>query len=220
MKILCVGQVEDPDFITKQIRKQTVQPDHIELLVDSTPAQGINARRVRIADNHANLKGIVGEIQPDLVWQIEQDCILPENTLETLIDNYKQLDSPTFGYVSANQIGRHGIYHVGAWHVGKDEFRSADNTLHGIKEIDATGFYCLLATSRAWMDGTASWQGEPWGPDVNWGLSLKNIGYKLYINMDLHIGHKTQRGEIWPSHASTCNVHFFKKDGAWKYKTS
>lgn len=220
MKILCTGQVESVDFIMKQVRKQTVQPDHIEFLVDSTPAVGINARRLRIAENHENLKGIVGEHQPDLVWQVEQDAILPENTLETLLENYKQLESHTLGYVSGVQVGRHGIYALGAYKVGKDEFSSIDHKKTGLHQIDGGGFYCLLASANSWLAGQASWNGEPWGPDVNWGLSLRKLGYHLYVNMDLHIGHKTQRGEIWPTHASTCNVRFVKKDDTWTYKTS
>lgn len=224
MRILAVAQVEDDNNIKKQIAKQTVQPDEVFIYVDPNPAQGIDARRKRIAENHKILRDAVAERQPFLVWQLEQDIDIEPDYLDRMIQSYiktARLD-PNFGYISGVQVGRHGVYHLGAWHVDENEFRSLDHKSEGIRKVDATGMYCLLAPGHIWYEGDCYWENEPWGPDVNWGLSLsKNI----YVDMNLPVGHiitrrNLQRGIIHPDHASTCNVRFYKKDGKWLYKTS
>lgn len=224
MKILCIGQLEDRKNIDKQILKQTVQPDRVIFYIDESPAKGIPERRKRIADNHKKLREIV-EAYPeyDLIWQVEGDSLYTSDTLESLIRNYQQwLHLPSFGYVSGVQLGRHGIYALGAWHIPEDKqsFTSIDHKLNGLHKVDATGFYCLLAPRDVWLKGEVSWQGEPWGPDVNFGLSLRNQGYDIWVDMDLHVGHKTKRGEIWPNKSMTENVTFYRKDNRWEYRTS
>ena len=222
MRILCIGQIEDRTNIDKQILKQTVHPDRVILLEDKEPAIGVNARRIRIAENHQKLIDIVKAYpEYDVIWQVEGDCIFKPDTLQLLIERYKQLLYPKLGYVSGVQVGRHGIYALGAWHFpSQEEFSSLDCNETRTTPVDATGFYCLLAPREAWLKGEATWNGERWGPDVNWGLSLKKQGYEIYADTNITVGHKTQRGEIWPEHISTCNVRFYKENGQWKYKTT
>ena len=229
MKILALAQVENDKNLLKQIKKQTVQPIEFSRYIDLEPEKGIKARRKRIADNHQQLNRLVEKSDCDFVWQLEQDVILEEDTLEKLIKDYEKLKHPLFGYVSGVQVGRHGIYAIGAWHIGIDEFTSLDHKLSGIQEVDATGFYCLLAPKHVWLQGQASWNDEPYGPDVVWGLSLKHKGYRIYADLDMPLGHEVKRekngtmiktGEIWPKNNSTCNVRFYKKNNQWEYKTS
>lgn len=220
MNILAIASVEDRTNIDKQIAKQTVQPDHTFIYVDEHPKKTIEERRQRIALNHLLLAEAVKELQPTLVWQLEGDCDLPEDCLERLVQDYIKVarEDADIAYVSGVQVGRHGLYALGAWNIPEDResFESVDHNLTGIQKVDATGFYCLLAPYSKWMEGRASWNGEPWGPDVNWGLSIKG---NKYVDMDLHIGHIVKRGIIKPEHRSTCNVRFFKKpDGTWDYK--
>ncbi len=217
--ILVVAQVEDRTNIDQQIAKQTVQPNNVFVYVDENPAQGIDARRLRIAENHKKLEEAVRDLQPDLVWQLEGDCELPENCLKKLLKYYKELKDSDFGYISGIQVGRHGLYCLGAWtDFTEDSFLSLDHTKQGIQPVDATGFYCLLAPTEAWLQGQAEWNGEPYGPDVAWGLSLRAKGYKIYADMDIHVGHIVKNGIIRPSDMSTCNVAFSKINGTWKYK--
>lgn len=218
MKILCIAQVEDDTNIKQQLEKQTVTPDLASIYVDEHPASGINARRVRIAENHEKLRQKVAELQPDFVWQVEGDCELPPDTLERLIAHYGELKGDDFGYISGVQVGRHGVYCLGAWqNFTDDSFESVDYRLHGIQPIDATGFYCLFAPTDVWLSGVCQWTDEPWGPDVNWGLSIHK---KKYVDMDLHIGHITNSGIIKVENISTCNVRFEKQEGNWRYRQS
>lgn len=219
MKILAIAQVETRKNLDKQIAKQTIQPDRVIYYEDNEPAQGIEARRIRIAENHQKLREIVKAYpEYDLIWQLEQDVDLPVDCLERLIEHYRNLENEQFGYVSGIQIGRHGIYCIGAWQdITDTSFHSIDHTLTGIQPVEATGFYCLLAKRDAWLQGRSTWNGEPYGPDVVWGLSMMR---SKYVDMDLQIGHVVERGIIRPSHASTCTVYFELVNGEWKYKTS
>lgn len=214
--VLCIAQVEDIKNITEQIAKQKVPPSVRHILVDTNPAQGIDERRIRIAENHQKLKEAVIDLKPDLVWQIEGDCELPSNCLKRLLEIYDELQGDDFGYISGIQVGRHGLYCLGAWVDFTDtSFKSLDYQKKGIQRVDATGFYCLLAPREVWLSGVAEWHGEPYGPDVVWGLSIKK---KKYVDMSLHIGHKVKRGVILPSHVTTCNVEFKLVNDKWEYK--
>lgn len=226
MDIMCIAQVENGRHIADQICKQTVQPDATVLYVDDNPAKGIDDRRVRIAENHAILREKVIEQSPDFVWQVEGDCVLPEDTLERLLADYEQLKGDDFGFISGIQVGRHGLYCLGAWtdfewsRESKQgsplrSFRSIDHNLKGIQRVAATGFYCLFAPTDVWLSGECSWDGEPYGPDVVWGLSINK---RKYVDMDIQIGHKVRSGVIWPHHASTCSARFYKEGERWKYK--
>ena len=219
MKILLVAQVENADYIREQIAKQTVLPDEAYILVDENPATGIEERRKRIAENHQFLIEGVKDIECDLIWQVEQDCHLPVQTLETLLEHYQNLKGDDFGYVSGVQIGRHGIYCLGAWHVAEDRksFKSADYKNEGLEEVDATGFYSLLAEKETWLSGKCGWDGERYGPDVVWGLSINK---KKYIDHDLVIGHKTEHRVLYTDDKNVCNVEFKLKNERWGYEVS
>jgi len=217
MNILCIAMVEDRANLDKQILKQTVQPDRTIFYVDESPAILLEERRQRIAENHKKLQEIVKAYNPDLVWQVEGDGDYPADTLERLVIHYEVLKGKDFGYVSGIQVGRHGLYHIGAWkNFTKTSFESIDFNLKGIQEVDATGFYCLLAPTEVWLNGLCKWTDEPYGPDVVWGLSINK---KKYVDMDLGIGHIVKNGIILPEHISTCNVRFDKgENGTWKFK--
>jgi len=159
MKISVGASVEHDKHIRKEIAKQTVQPDDIYIYVDETPAQGINARRARIADNHQKLKEYVEKSDCDFVFQVEGDCVLEPDTLEMLISTYQSaslLSAKKLGFVSGTQVGRHGLYAIGAWHFNEDrtEYWSLDPKQELPIEVDATGFYGLLASKEVWLDYT------------------------------------------------------------------
>lgn len=221
--ILVIAQVEDKQNIEQQINKQTKRPDLSYIYLDEKPAQGIIERRKRIASNHLLLQAAVRDLKPDFIWQIEADGDYPPNTLKTLQKRYDQKFSyHRKGYVSGVQVGRHGLYALGAWQFNKDrtEFKSVDHKLKGLVQVDATGFYCLFTDTQTWLSGIANWNGEAYGPDVNFGLSLKDQGYDIYVDMDIKIGHITKGGTIHPDDISTENVTFTKTNNKWEYKTS
>lgn len=225
MNILCVAQVEDRSNLDTQLLLLEPEPDRIIFHVDENPGDTIARRRRNIVNNHKRLVEIVKAYKPDAVFQVEGDVELPSDTLKKLIKSYKTYNKidPNFGYVSGVQIGRHGLYHIGAWHkFEKDSFESIPKSWIGVRKVEATGFYCLLAKTEAWLSGNCDWNGEIWGPDVNWSRSMP---YNKYVDMDVSVGHRIYRGHkglhgiIWPEHVSTITVKFYKnEEGKWKYK--
>jgi len=212
VKILCVGQVENEQHIRYEVARQSIQPDHTIFYTDLDPAKGIKDRRKRIADNHQILADLVREFDPDVVWQVEGDSVLPHNALERLLGHY--ISDPDCIY-SGVQVGRHGLYCLGAWHINEDRslMASANYTDSGLKQVDAMGMYCFLTSKDIWLSGNCYWVDEHWGPDVNYFLS---IDAPKVADMDLHIGHRTKSGIIQVSDISTCNATFFKELGKWR----
>lgn len=216
LNILAIAAVEDRTNLDIQIAKQTLQPNNVFVHVDKNPAQGINDRRKRIAENHKILAQAVEDLKPDLVWQLEGDSVLNHDTLQKLYDDFQILKGSDFGYVSGIQVGRHGLYALGAWtNFTEDSFESINYTLDGLQRVEATGFYCLLAQPKVWLSGQCSWTDEPYGPDVVWGRSIQK---QKYVDMDIPVGHLVKNGIIRPEHMSTCNVRFSKINGKWEYK--
>ena len=212
MRILATGQVENDTHILGEIAKQTIQPTDIAIHVDEAPAKGIKERRQRIADNHQILTEIVQSYKADIIWQVEGDSVLPEDCLERLLKHHKRMNNVI---ISGVQVGRHGLYCLGAWHINDDRslMASADYNDHGLKEVSAMGMYCFIAPKNVWLEGVCAWDGEHWGPDVNYFLSIDT---PKFCDMDLHIGHKTKHGIINVTDMSTCNATFYKDDERWK----
>lgn len=218
-KILCIGQIqqEQLDFVKEQIRKQTIQPEWAVFYIDPKPAKGIDNRRRRIAENHAKLVELVTQYNCDYIWQIEGDGVLPKDALQRLYTDALNINN--YGFITGIEAGRHGVYCLGAWHIDKDRkgFRSLDYKAEGLQEIDACGWYCLFAKKDVWLQGKASWNGERWGPDVNWGLS---IPAPKYADMSIKIGHKTKTGVIEPDCMAMCNVEYIYNSSQkrWHFK--
>jgi len=218
MRILATAAVENQDNLFAQLMKQTYKDFDIDIYTDPIPASGINNRRIRIAENQQILKEkVISGDKYDLIWQLEGDCELPEDCLERLLDSYHKLKGNDFGYISGVQVGRHGLYCIGAWIIeDENNFHSIEHTKKGIQEVDATGFYCLLAPTDVWLTGVAKWKNQPYGPDVVWGLSIDK---KKFVDMDLHIGHHHNNGIIPVDGLSTCTAYFYKKSKKWEYRT-
>lgn len=219
MKILCVCAVEakDYEYVKEQIAKQDLQPDEVFIYVDNQPADGINERRKRISVNQKILQTYVKNSKADIIWQIEGDGELKNDTLYKLFRDYMELRDNGFGYISGVEVGRHGLYCLGAWHVADDKksFKSVNYNSNGIIQVDATGWYCLMARKDIWLKGISFWQGQAWGPDVNWGLSLN---YNKYVDMDIQIGHKANGTVIYPTDNAVSNVEFKLNNDKWEYK--
>lgn len=215
MKILAVGMVEELANIHEQISKQTIQPDVIDLYIDEDPAVGINNRRNRIADNMLLLREKVIASDADLIWQVEGDGVFEDNTLERLLGHYfRGKDGDVY---SGIEVGRHGLYCIGAWHINADgtEIQSVDYQLEGIQKVDAMGLYCFLTSRKTWLKGYADWEDEVWGPDVNFFLSTSA---DKYVDMGIQIGHKVKNGIIRVTDESTCNAKYWLENGKWEFK--
>lgn len=227
MKILVTGQITDDqiEHVDKQLKKQTYQDFSEVFLVDHEPAKGINNRRQRIAQNHEKLHTLVDKNKKkyNYIIQLEGDSVLEPDCFTRLIARLDEVPAKDFGYVSGVEVGRHGLYCIGAWEFADDRrsFKSIDPKVKGLHEVDATGFYCLLAPTKVWLKGNCFWNEHKWGPDVNWGLSLRDQGYKIYADMDIEVGHQSDRGVIGLKNKNLCQAVFkINEHGKWRYKVN
>lgn len=226
MRVTAIGQFTDDALFLEQINKQTIKVWDVIKYIDKNPVPDLDDidvlrdRRKRIAKNHLELKDFIEmQCKTEYVWQLESDSVVDKDCLERLIKLHQKLEAEgnKVGYVSGIQMGRHGLKCVGAWRFKEDgSFRSLNWGAKGIQTVDGSGFYCLLAKRDVWLKGNADWGGEPYGPDVCFGLSLKKLGYNIYMDTTNWVGHKTEKTILYPD--SGINVEFYRDINKWKYR--
>lgn len=157
----------------------------------------ISSRRKRIAAIHNEMKEIVN--YADYVLLLEDDTLVPLNTLKKLLDNYLIL--PHAGFISAVQIGRWGMTVPGIWsvdnpyQVNKIESLLPDKDVM-LKEIDGAGLYCCITTLKNYKSCNFAPFENILGPDISFGLHLRREGYKNYVDWSINTDHLTKRGAI------------------------
>jgi len=181
------------------------------------------ARRTRIAKLHELAKDHIGG--SDFVFGFEDDSVLPLMALGYLHDDYRELDN--VGVVQGIQVGRWGNPYLGAWLVddvfNPTEYRTTTfDFSYGADEkqtvypIDAGGFYCYLTPTKLFKNVINDWR-EPCGPDVNYGLRLRQLGYQNYVDYFVEVGHRTEREELWPDN-NLAQITFKLENGRWRSK--
>lgn len=225
--IICCTEEKHREFMESQLKETGLS---FSLLIDEHPQTEMEDRRRRIAQNQNLLQGYIlsmiaakdnGLMNFDYIIQIEGDTVLKEDTIENLTNSfeYQKRQDPKIGYMSASTVGRHGIYHIGAWNITEDKIESINHKLKGIQKVDGTGLYCLVTTPDIFIKGHCDWKDEKYGPDVVWGLSLKELGYNIYIDLDIQVGHrmirKGKESVLWPKDKVE-NIRFYKEGNDWK----
>lgn len=200
----------------QKIRKQHIE-EHVSILnnrirnltlfnTDNPPPRkfDMQQRRTRIACLRNESKEYIGG--SEFVFSFEDDTVLSKNALAYLLYDYNELDN--VGFVQGVQIGRWGKPYIGAWRVDDvsnpkhyetidHEFSYSEDEEIITEEIDAGGFYCYLTTTKLYKSIKYGWQ-EPCGADVDFGLQLRRLGYKNYIDWFVICGHKTNKEIIYP----------------------
>lgn len=182
-------------------------------------------RRNRIAAVREKSKEWVGG--SNFVFSFEDDAILPPFALTHLLDDYNEL--PDCGFVQGVQVGRWGSPYIGAWHVddieNPTEYKTTkhvfshgpDDNPHGlIEEVDAGGFYCYLTPTNLYKAVNYKWQ-EPVGPDVDFGLQLRKMGYRNYTDYFVECGHRTDKGDLYPGLDAT-QITLTFHENRWRSK--
>lgn len=171
----------------------------------------IRGRRKRISEIHNEIKGLLKKV--DYVFIIEDDTIIPPNTLKTLLNDYSNY--PYAGFISGVQVGRWGYAHIGAWNTD-DIYEPSEITSvgidKGVREIDAAGLYCCLIKFDNYYTHSFSPYESILGPDVDFGIKLRQSGLKNYINYDIKCSHLTKRGEITVQNSDIVQVQFKRAD--------
>jgi hypothetical protein len=170
-------------------------------------------RRRRIADVHNLSKDYINDCE--FIFGIEDDTIFPLNTLTRLIKDYSIY--PHAGFIQGVQLGRWGIAHVGAWKVDdiyNIKLIESISVGSNLKEIDAGGFYCYLTRKKEYLAHNYDvFDNNILGPDFNYGVELRQIGFINYIDWSIQTTHKTKKGDITLLN-SEVRIAVFRKNGS------
>jgi hypothetical protein len=176
---------------------QRPQTDRVLRLFD------ISSRRNRIADIQNEAKQYLQGC--DLIFGVEDDTVPPPHALRQLLHDYAV--HPHAGFIEGVELGRWGIPYVGAWRADDiyepTKFESAMPPTPGetfqpadvIQEIDAGGFYCYLTRAQTFLAHHHAPFGDALGPDVAYGLALRQQGFMNYIDWSVRCAHHKQDGE-------------------------
>lgn len=167
----------------------------VQRTADRTPATfGLHERRKRIAAIHNESKALIGKC--DYVFGLEDDTIPPSHALANLLMGYAA--HPFAGFIEGVELGRWGVPYVGAWHVDDVYEPTKIESMMpgvGIEEIDAGGFYCYLTKRNNYMKHDyAPFGNNDLGPDVNYGIWLRQQGFKNYIDWSVNCEHRMRGG--------------------------
>lgn len=152
------------------------------------PLHDISSRRLRICEIHNEAKK---HIDSDFVFGVEDDTVIPEGTIDTLVENYGQFKN--IGLIEGVEMGRWGLPYVGAWRFDNVENPSLISSIlpkTGLEEIDGSGFYCFLVKAELYKNHDFGlYENNLLGPDVEFSVSLRKQGLQNYINWDIDCIH-------------------------------
>lgn len=162
------------------------------------PTNGLHERRRRISAIKNESKRLIGEC--DYVFGIEDDTIVPPHALSKLLSDYAAY--PYAGFIEGVELGRWDIPYVGGWRAD-DAYEPAriesvmpPENREGVEEIDAGGFYCYLTKRELYMMHEYRPFGyNDMGPDVNFGIYLRQQGFKNYIDWSVSCAHYARGGK-------------------------
>lgn len=139
-------------------------------------------RRKRIAAIKNESRDLIGPC--DYVFGIEDDTIIPSHALRKLLDDYAIY--PYAGLIEGVELGRWGVPYVGAWRADDVYEPTKIESImpgSGLEEIDAGGFYCYLTKYENYVKHDYAPLGNnDLGPDVNYGIWLRQQGFKNYVD--------------------------------------
>lgn len=198
---LCfIVDIDDPWIVkalTTFAQKHNYRNLQIKLNDDWHPNEvRLSVRRMRIADVHNQSKELIARTDGEYIIGLEDDTVFDR------LESFDQLIGPIYrndsiGFVQGVQMGRWGANMIGAWIA--DDFitpsrietllpPSTDNQTS--QEITGGGWYGYATQRQLYLDCdyyTAT--SQPWGPDVNFGLWLRQRGYKCLIDWSIIFGH-------------------------------
>lgn len=176
----------------------------------------IPARRLRIATIHNELKQYL--VNSEYIFGIEDDTIVPPHTLNRLLRDYQS--KPHAGFIQGAEIGRWGVNYIGAWQVDdiydSKQFTSLQKG-DGLQEIDAGGLYCFLTKTETYLAHEFKpYKENVMGPDVDFGMALRQQGMRNYINWNIKCKHYNRNGGIIEfSNTDTVQVQYTLHRKKW-----
>lgn len=176
-------------------------------------------RRVKISEIHNEFKKYIKNCR--YVFGLEDDTFIQPSTLKKLLKNYYMY--PHAGFIQGVQLGRWGIPYIGAWKIDdiynpkKIKSISYSNSKKDLESIDAGGFYCFITKAEIYMaHDFKPFGNNDMGPDFNYGIELRKMGYDNFIDWSISTIHKTPKGDISLFNTEVRDVAFVKKENRWR----
>lgn len=185
-------------------------------------------RRHRIAAIWNEARSLVGPCS--YVMGIEDDTIVPPHALQYLLDGYAA--HPHAGLIEGVELGRWGITHVGAWIAddvyeptriesalppNRDDVEPGLGWVPSLQNIDAGGFYCYLTKREHFVGHDYKPYEDILGPDFDFGLSLRQQGYRNYIDWSVQCKHLLDDGRFLTVRNTTVQQYTLtKREGRWR----
>lgn len=181
-------------------------------------------RRKRISDIHNFAKQYIQEC--DYVFGLEDDTIFGVDTLKKFLRLYGLY--PYAGFIQGVQLGRWGNPYVGAWKVN-DIYEPTEimsmlppekNSPVWFQQVDAGGFYCYITKRESFVDHNYEpFDGNGLGPDVNFGISLRQQGMLNYIDWTTTTIHRSKDRDVSLLNTKPSVVTLRKVNYRWRQQT-
>lgn len=162
--------------------------------------QEVSFEKSKLPTIYAMQKDIAGMITTKKFFMIEDDTLVPPHAVKRLFRILRR--SKKHGVVSAVEPTRSPRLtdkaRIGAYYLVRPKNQileriSIDPKLRGVQEVDAVGFYCIAARTKAWLKGLKLFDKvfakqktmEPnWAIDTLWTNDVRRSGYKILADME------------------------------------
>lgn len=175
----------------------------------------ITRRRQRIAEVKEQSKDLINALDGELILSLEDDTVFKGLQVKRLAE---ALDNKT-GLVSTYEAGRWYNKIIGVWEFDNIQDPTMCWTClpeKDITEVDATGFYCYLTRKELYLAHEYNTEiQQPWGPDVNFGLWLRKLGYINKVDWEQPTGHNISTNILTPD-GDLIVERFIKTNLGWE----
>lgn len=176
------------------------------------------ARRTRIVDI-MNLARHNTPYDAEHVFILEDDTQIEPYYLQKLVTLTRL--RPDYGVITGIQAGRWAASMIGIWKTDNIDNPTMWETLNCVGQkllqpVDATGIYCTITPAHLFRE--TPFRTTYQGPDVNYGLDVRQQGHQNYADWTLLCGHTLRQRTIWPT-TQTGTVKFIvdsNSPGGWK----
>lgn len=213
--ILCIVDGDNALYIKTRNLVQGMKFNQRLTVRSDFPGSKLNTdiptRRRRIAFAHNQARDLIQHTD-GYVFSVEDDTLFGPTALEKLLRVANT--NRAFAFAEGVELGRWGVPYVGAW-LADDiydtkELTSVEN-IYPVSEdqvptrIDAGGLYCALIRADLYKQHEFN-SDNNLGPDINFGLELRQLGYDNFIVWTVPCKHLFKRGrkelEITPREKS------------------
>lgn len=196
--ILCIVDGDDALYVrTRNLINGTKFRDRLTKRLDYPGERSrfdIQTRRERISAAHNQARDLIQHTYGH-VFSVEDDTLVGHEALKKLLRTATL--SRACAFVEGVELGRWDTPYVGAW-IADDVYQptrltSVENKQPVLPDepptkIDAGGLYCALMRADLYKQHNFRCD-NGLGPDINFGLEARQLGYDNYIDWDVPCVH-------------------------------